>query len=237
MSNKSVLDQALNASGGFWPFAEEICRAKKSVVTRDEFYDRKAERQCKPIWNDAPTWAQWLAQDSSGCWAWHGIKPTASNTCWESPRVQFPGSVGEVIGLWIDTLEKRPNHIGDITEKDWPNEDRIDPIGQNGNEGLHYQSAPKSAADFLSDGLAILTERGNQYGSEGRECSFPQVAQAFTAITGKPLVGSDVCLILALVKQVRQYAQPDRFHQDSAVDGVNYTALQAEQLKRERLSK
>lgn len=102
-------------------------------------------------------------------------------------------------------------------------------------EVLHYdKSGLTTAADFLSEGMRVLTERGQQYGSNERECSFPQVAQAFNAITGRDLAGSDVCLILALVKQVRQYAQPGRFHEDSAVDGVNYTALQAEQLKRER---
>lgn len=93
---------------------------------------------------------------------------------------------------------------------------------------------PVTAAHFLDSGLSILRERGQQYGSNERECSFPQVAEAFNAITGKQLLGSDVCLILALVKQVRQYAQPGRFHEDSAVDGVNYTALQAELLKKER---
>ncbi len=90
------------------------------------------------------------------------------------------------------------------------------------------------AQDFLSAGMEILGERGKQYGSDDRECSFPQVAQAFNAITGNELKGSDICLMLALVKQVRQYAQPDRFHEDSAVDGVNYTALQAQELKKER---
>lgn len=139
--------------------------------------------------------------------------------------------------------EKRPQQ--------WPeSEERVNIIGQNGNDGLVYQNVEKcfdeqlskqtgglvglSAATILQEGLSILSERGKQYGSEGEERSFPQVAQAFSAITGKQLVGSDVCLILALVKQVRQYAQP-RYHHDSAVDGVNYLALQAEELQKERL--
>lgn len=120
-----------------------------------------------------------------------------------------------------------------MSEIYWPTENRTDIIGQNGNEGLHYVQSPQTAADFLSAGLEILSERGKQYSSAGEERSFPQVAQSFTAITGKALQGSDVCLILALVKQVRQYAQPGRFHEDSAVDGVNYVALQAQELKRE----
>lgn len=127
--------------------------------------------------------------------------------------------------------------------KEWPSEQRIEQIGQNGATGEHYSAAestqshdnqkPASAADFLSEGLKILSERGNQYGSNQRECSFPQAADAFNAITGHSLKGSDICLIIALVKQVRQYAQP-RFHEDSAVDAVNYLALQAELLKKER---
>ncbi len=102
-----------------------------------------------------------------------------------------------------------------------------------GSTQSDLNTKPVSAADFLSEGLKILSERGNQYGSNQRECSFPQAAEAFNAITGHNLKGSDICLIVALVKQVRQYAQP-RFHEDSAVDGVNYLALQSELLKKER---
>ena len=100
-------------------------------------------------------------------------------------------------------------------------------------EILYVTQKQTTAADYLSKGLQILTERGNQYGSNSRECSFPQVAEAFNAITGNELSGSDVCMILALLKLVRQSAQPDRLHEDSLVDGVNYMALYAEVLSGE----
>jgi hypothetical protein len=29
----------------------------------------------KPSWDDAPDWAEWLAQDSDGRWVWYGLKP------------------------------------------------------------------------------------------------------------------------------------------------------------------
>ena len=118
---------------------------------------------------------------------------------------------------------------------EWPDESRIDTIATNGNTGEHYEATElTTAADFLSAGLEILSQRGEQYGNDGRECSFPQAAEAFNALTGHSLKGSDICLIIALVKQVRQYAQPSRFHEDSAVDAVNYLALQSELLKKER---
>ncbi len=132
-----------------------------------------------------------------------------------------------------DDYEDRPTISVKPTE--WPDESRIDIVATNGNTGEHYEAAElTTAADFLSAGLEILSQRGEQYGNDGRECSFPQAAEAFNALTGHKLVGSDICLIIALVKQVRQYAQPGRFHEDSAVDGVNYLALQSELLKKER---
>ena len=92
----------------------------------------------------------------------------------------------------------------------------------------------RTASDFLSEGLRILSERGKQYDPSGtKEMSFDNVAEAFNCLTNSRLKGSDVCLILALLKVVRQNANKD-FHEDSAVDFVNYAALYSEILKGEK---
>ncbi len=89
---------------------------------------------------------------------------------------------------------------------------------------------PVSAADFLSEGLKTLSERAKQYDPNGKkELSFNQVAEAFNAVTGKAITGADVCLMLVMLKIVRQNATTG-FHLDSAVDGVNYMAIWAELL-------
>jgi len=101
---------------------------------------------------------------------------------------------------------------------------------------LHNVAAAKlsSASDFLSEGLRILSERGKQYDPSGtKEMSFDNVAGAFNCLTNSRLRGSDVCLILALLKVVRQNANED-FHEDSAVDFVNYAALHGELVKSEK---
>lgn len=91
-----------------------------------------------------------------------------------------------------------------------------------------------AASDFLSEGLRILCERGKQYDPSGtKEMSFDNVAEAFNCLTNSRLKGSDVCLILALLKVVRQNANKD-FHEDSAVDFVNYAALHSELVKSEK---
>ncbi len=119
---------------------------------------------------------------------------------------------------------------------EWPeNDDRISAIAQNGNTGEHYQdSQPKTAAEFLNACAAVQSERGKQYDASGTgERSFAAAASAFNAATGKQLTGSDVCLLLTMVKLVRQYSSPDRLHQDSLLDGVSYLSLWAEMLTKE----
>jgi hypothetical protein len=94
------------------------------------------------------------------------------------------------------------------------------------------------ASDFLKFGLTILEERGKQYEPQNNqnvkhENSFEPVANAYNAITGANLQGSDVALILDLLKKVRQYSNPTRLHLDSLYDSVNYTALWASNLHQE----
>jgi hypothetical protein len=135
--------------------------------------------------------------------------------------------------------------------KEWPTDERISAIARNGGDGLHYDEQldepvpfqvwskefakpPKTSAEYLSECLRVQTERGKQYDASGTgERSFKAAADAFNAATGKSLTGSDVCLLLAMVKLVRQYSSPDRLHQDSLLDGVSYMSLWAEMLTNE----
>ena len=182
----------------------------------------------KVDWSTAPEGAEFYAvgffykTDDSGC-----IKFFIESK-WNEAFLQSKTAFADQ-----DDYEERPTIS--VKSPEWPDESRIDIVATNGNTGEHYEATElTTAADFLSAGLEILSQRGEQYGNDGRECSFPQAAEAFNALTGHKLKGSDICLIIALVKQVRQYAQPSRFHEDSAVDAVNYLALQSELLKKER---
>ena len=85
-----------------------------SKFTKEQWLARRAELQNKPSWEDAPEWAEWLAQDGDGEWIWYVSKPFVDeendNAVWEfgdsfdHELCQF----GEVLGNWRDTLEKRP---------------------------------------------------------------------------------------------------------------------------------
>lgn len=249
-------------AGGQHYVGEYICK-------RTEFEARKAERQNKPDWKDVLSKhnnATHIAQWSDGEWMIYTAEPEA-DTCEEygdgfyvtddtGGNAYRTGVTGEVIGEWRGTLERRPGHIGEtnekaVTESNWPDESRIDVVGTNGNDGLHYATkapefkhsagvfnladdSPKTAADYLAACANVQLERGKQYDASGTgERSFDAAAEAFNCVTGKNLCGSDVCLILEIVKLVRQYSDPTRLHADSVLDKVSYSALWAEQITAE----
>ena len=66
----------------------------------------------KPSWHDAPDWAEWLAQDSNGCWWWYDKKPEPAGSMF----LDFNGGEGAQIAKgecepnpdWLQTLERRP---------------------------------------------------------------------------------------------------------------------------------
>jgi hypothetical protein len=180
----------------------------------------------KVDWSKAPDGAEFFAG--------HLFRRDAYAWC-PNDRLWLESGISTDFAKTLSDYELRP--AISVKSPEWPDEERIDRIGRDrtSDDLGHYEATElTTAADFLSAGLEILSQRGEQYGNDGRECSFPQAAEAFNALTGHSLKGSDVCLIIALVKQVRQYAQTGRFHEDSAIDGVNYLALQSELLKKER---
>ena len=68
------------------------------------------ENNGKPSWNDAPEWAEWLAQDEDGEWYWFGCEPYTKDCTWvmDDGRASKAG-FSEVDGDWSNTLERRPN--------------------------------------------------------------------------------------------------------------------------------
>lgn len=92
----------------------------------------------------------------------------------------------------------------------------------------------KVASDYLKECVAVQEERGKQYDvTATSERSFKSTATAFNAITGSNLKGSDICLMLQILKDVRQYSNPNRLHEDSMLDKISYASLHAEELNHE----
>ena len=91
------------------------------------------------------------------------------------------------------------------------------------------------AEDFLRQGADVLAERGKDYDQPQGERSMGKCVRAFNAITGRDLSEAEGWLLLQVLKDVRQWQNPDRYHADSAIDGVSYSALKAEALSQQAL--
>ncbi|APC45967.1 hypothetical protein QHH_55 [Halomonas phage QHHSV-1] len=78
----------------------------------NEYQLRRDELINKPSWDDAPEWAQWLAQDSYGGWWWYDQKPVSSDHdgSFDAPGQLSETSEGAVPAGhgWRETLEARP---------------------------------------------------------------------------------------------------------------------------------
>lgn len=87
-----------------------------------------------------------------------------------------------------------------------------------------------TSVGYLQAAIDVQVERGKQYDSPEGERSMGRTVHAFNAITGRDLTEAEGWLLLQVLKDVRQWQNPDKFHEDSALDCVAYAALKAEAL-------
>lgn len=107
----------------------------------------------------------------------------------------------------------------------------LDPLANADRDTAAWQSIkPLSAPEVLGKAQALMEERGKQYDQPGGERSMGRAVRAFNAITGKNLSEPEGWLLLQVLKDVRQWQNPDKYHADSAEDCVAYAALKAEAL-------
>lgn len=90
------------------PFVASICGLQTAGLhwfTRAQYLERKAELQNKPSWDGAPAWALSVTQRRNGEWFWmdshHPFKGQSLSS----------GRIGEVLGDWLDSTEKRPTDM------------------------------------------------------------------------------------------------------------------------------
>jgi len=75
-----------------------------------------------------------------------------------------------------------------------------------------------------------IGDRIAEYDQPHGERSAGPTVLAFNAITGRNLTESEGWLFLQLLKDVRQWSNPNEYHPDSAIDSVAYAALKGEAL-------
>jgi tRNA C32,U32 (ribose-2'-O)-methylase TrmJ len=84
-----------------------------------------------------------------------------------------------------------------------------------------------NAPDILRKAADLIEERGKQYDSGER--SMARAVKAFNAIVGRSAISEEEgWLLLQVLKDVRQWQNPDKAHRDSLEDCAAYAALKAE---------
>lgn len=91
------------------------------------------------------------------------------------------------------------------------------------------------STEFLQAAIDVQAERGQTYDKPTGERSMGATVTAFNAITGRDLSEAEGWLLLQTLKDVRQWQNPSKYHHDSALDGVAYSALKAEALSEEQV--
>jgi hypothetical protein len=99
-----------------------LCKGEEEIREAD-YLQRRTELINKPSWDDAPEWAEWLAQDEDGDWWWYEC-PIEVDDLDEEEWVEEHGVDGRLVRAasgvapsghdWRDTLEPRPQAQSDI---------------------------------------------------------------------------------------------------------------------------
>lgn len=81
----------------------------------------------------------------------------------------------------------------------------------------------------MKEASATLDRRGQIYDkSQQQERSMGAIVTAFNQITGQDLTEAQGWAFMQVLKLVRLHSNPDKFHEDSALDAIAYAALAAE---------
>lgn len=72
----------------------------------------------KPNWNDAPEWANYLAQDKTGRWWWFKDEPVIRGEQWRLDAFTTMEAYYLDDEVWKSTLQSRPKQVISI---DWNN--------------------------------------------------------------------------------------------------------------------
>lgn len=186
-------------------------------VEMSEWLARRAELQNKPSWSKAEEWAEWLAQDSYGCWGFFQKKPLMHALSWiaRSGYYQIHSPGNSLLGDWRDTLERRPEEFKPFTSIE-DNQDR-----EGANQKLNELEMLGKVSHLISDKRHRITTSKYTKTIHGVPVDVYDVLQAWGVINPA---------LQHLIKKALQCGQ--RGHKDNAQDlqDIIDSAIRAKEL-------
>lgn len=87
----------------------------------------------------------------------------------------------------------------------------------------------KTANDYLNEAIETMASRGKGYDKASKEeRSMARIVNVFNTITGQDLTEIQGWAFMQCLKMVRLHTNPNSYHEDSAIDNIAYSALEAE---------
>lgn len=153
----------------------------------------------------------------------------------------FTNSMRLAVGKYgvVDRMEHNGRHgeqlgvtFGNYPDDDfwWIQPDCVKLVSKEVSGEVASSVKESPAITFLEKASSLMRERGQQYDKPQGERSMGVTINAFNIITGRDLKESEGWLLMQLLKDVRQWQNPDKYHADSAEDCIAYAALKAEAL-------
>lgn len=86
-----------------------------------------------------------------------------------------------------------------------------------------------TANEYLQIAIDTMKSRATEYDKNAKEeRSMGKIVVAFNTITGQDLTEVQGWAFMQCLKMVRLHNNPDTYHEDSAIDNISYSALEAE---------
>lgn len=131
-------------------------------------------------------------------------------------------------GRWVIENPARFSALLSLTEQE------LSEIREGGKKspeqtGAKVQTNP-TASQINDQAMKHIRDRASTYDQPQGERSMGKTVRAFNAITGRDLTESEGWLLLQVLKDVRQWQNPNEYHRDSGEDCIAYAALKAEAL-------
>ena len=86
-----------------------------------------------------------------------------------------------------------------------------------------------TANEYLQIAIDTMKSRATEYDKNAKEeRSMGKIVKVFNTITGQDLTEVQGWAFMQCLKMVRLHNNPDTYHEDSAIDNISYSALEAE---------
>lgn len=161
--------------------------------------------------SDWPEWANWVAQDKTGCISFFEIEPSNHLSDFEwctNGKFEFI-TRSSPNPNWKKAIMKRPAITG------------------------NKSSEPVTSLSVLKEVSKIQVDRGAIYEGQEQERSMAKIVAIFNLHHDTNLTEPQGWHFMEILKNVRLF-NAQEYHHDSGVDGVSYAALKVEAKAKEK---